>query len=250
MTNTVQREKISIFDSTWDISILNKPAPNKNQDAYAIGKNSIIAVDGATPLDTDWPSDIGDYARDIANTFVRFADNSTLSTKQVWRNSFQEINAKYPKSSYKRSAGVMLARRLENRIEFSSLGDLYGCIKFSDSYKFFHNDRISKLDESIDADSVKNQLIVNRMKQNRPDGYWIFSDSDEALNHLDYFESEIDKCVSFLISTDGYFRDKNKDAKKIIDDIEASGFKMPKFSGNRSVIDAPDDVTIIYALRN
>jgi hypothetical protein len=239
----------SVFGEHWDVEILDVPAKGKNQDAWHIGRDSVVVVDGATPLGEDWPQDVGDFARRIAPTLTKFADDSNLETEEVWHKAIEEIGQLFSPEGFRRSAGAILLRKVENKLEFSALGDLYAMARSNSEFHFFHNNQIVELDQAAKKKGGLSSLIENRMKLNTVEGYWIFGDNPTAATHItrDAFPSE--GCSEIFLSSDGYFRNRFEDPQEILNEARAVGLEMPEFDPNGLLLDAPDDVTAIYLKR-
>jgi len=239
-------DSISLFGGFWSVRILSEPANGKNQDAWAIGKNSAVVVDGATPLDSSWPQDVGEFANRISEVITEFADQTELPTSDVWRNSILKLRNEFSPSGYLRSAGVILLRKREEKLEISTLGDLYGAINCQNEYSLIHDNTLSNLDMKAKSINGQEILIKNRKLVNSPNGYWIFADDQEAANHIFVKSYRLQNVTELLISSDGYMRNRDIDSKTIFDDIRSSGLIAPRFHESNSLLDAPDDVTAIY----
>lgn len=237
---------IPLFGGLWSGQILSEPAKGKNQDAWAIGKNSAVVVDGATPLDSSWPQDVGEFAKRISQVITEYADQMELPTSDVWRNSILRLRNEFSPSDYLRSAGVILLRKRDEKLEVSSLGDLYVAINCHNEYSLIHDSTISDLDMKAKSIGGQEILIENRKLVNSPNGYWIFADDEEAANHIFINSYRLQNVTELLISSDGYMRNRAIDPKIIFDDIRSSGLIAPRFHESNSLLDAPDDVTAIY----
>lgn len=239
-------QRAVIFGRNWKLSVLEQPAVGKNQDAWLIGENCVVVVDGATPLDDTWPQDVGDFARAIADSMIRLADSSEMATIEVWENSILELRKVFAPSGYLRSASVLLLRRRGDLMEFSSLGDVIGIVRKSNISTLVRDETIPSLDDIAKNIGGNEILIEHRKNLNTDKGYWIFADDVNAAKHLMIHSFRMEDRLEILMSSDGFFRGRQMDPALILGDVATFGLIPPHFESSSAILDSPDDVTVIH----
>lgn len=249
-TNDPPPKVIDVFGETWSLDVLDIPVPSKGQDAWMVGENSIVVVDGATPLDPSWPQDVDRFAAAIAESLcagtLRWPDSPI---EDIWRRSILEMREEFGTAGILRSAGAVLLRTAGSNLEFSLLGDLVGAIKTSEGHVEVMTTRLTELDEMARKLGTRSALITNRQKANSTDGYWIFADDVKAAEHLTIATAPLREVSSILLASDGYLYARTKIPHLILQAALTDGLMAPEPSDDKAILTHQDDVTAILLKR-
>lgn len=235
--STVRKMKV-IFEKT-----LAGSNNKRNEDAYFIGDDYALVLDGATSLEGE---DVPKYIAALLQAIVRhYAKNMPL--REVVRMAIKDMKRLYSMESP--SAAIAMARIGDEKIELLTLGDCvviyitqYGSVKeFRNNSRLFElNANVYKKMEEISKErnisplvarntkEIKKMLIDNRHKKNKKDGYYILDNEENALDYASYVSLDKEKIEYIILASDGlssYYREMqigsiNDFANNIIGDGE------------------------------
>ena len=208
-----------------------KTIEETNEDCVYVCDKFGFVIDGATGLFKENYSPLKSDARWFAQFIKDFLVNNLtkkISLQQILKECVIQVNKKY--DSFKDSqnaisrpsAGIALFRVNDDKVEFFVLGDcqIFVKSKSGNIQKLSLNDlprldqiNISKMTmlakirniDVIDARPLINDdLIATRLTQNTDKGYWILSNSIEAIDNGLYITMPISEIRQIIAMTDGY----------------------------------------------
>lgn len=182
-----------------------------NEDSvYSCNKFSFV-LDGATGLFkehcTDYPTDANWFSNRWNKFLQSELKDESCNLIDVLKKGVTQINKEYlsfegaENIKSKPSSGLALIRKHNNKLEYFILGDCSLLVKFKNGkVKHITLEQLQPLDAAninimvkvakekninvIDARKLINDnLVATRNLQNKPNGYWILSDSVEAIDN-------------------------------------------------------------------
>ena len=208
-----------------------KTIEETNEDCVYLCDKFGFVIDGATGLFKENYSPLKSDAKWFAEQIKQFLIkklSTNLPLKQIFKECIQKVNAEYDSFEgaenvkSRPSAGIALFRINVDVTEFFILGDCKLFVKNkSGAIKEFSLPDLPRLDQIninkmakiakekninvIDARPLINDdLVTTRLSQNTDHGYWILSDSIEAIDkglHATMPTKEISQLIAM---TDGY----------------------------------------------
>lgn len=182
-----------------------------NEDTVYTNDNFGFVIDGATGLlkerITDKDSDAQWFAEALKNYLVKNLGNNELSIQEVMRGAITKINNDYnalegaENVKSRPSAGTCIYRLNGDKFEYFILGDCSLLVenkngeithlKTEDIQRLdgINIDKMAKIAKEkninvIDArPMINDDLVKTRLSQNTKEGYWIVSDSLDAVDH-------------------------------------------------------------------
>jgi hypothetical protein len=198
-------EFVTVADSKFAVKRFQQQFPGKGQDSWSIGRHSVAVTDGATPLASDWPQDISQFARRAAELLVGFADSKDKPNEEyLWQQTVRSLTKEFGSAGYKRSAGAAVVREYQGKLRISSVGDVASYIETRDKNFRIMNDELPQLDESARQSSNFQEAVrINRSRANTKNGYVILSDVESIGQRSLVFDIEAEKIERLWIMTDG-----------------------------------------------
>lgn len=202
-----------------------------NEDACAITNNYGFVIDGATGLLNEKVSNMATDAQWFAIEWKNFLQNnlnSPFSLQEIFKKGVLEINEKYmafegaQKVVSKPSCAIALYRILNNKLQYFVLGDCSLIITTTDNQVIeLTDEKLSKFENQnleitnniakqaninfIDATKmVTKYLLQTRLKQNTKEGYYILSNSLQAIDNAIYGELELNNVKQIIALSDGF----------------------------------------------
>lgn len=210
-------------------------APGKGQDRYLIRSDFIGVADGATPLDSSWPSDSGAFSEFALNELAGASEMAEMEIVSVWRQAISKTAQHFSVIEPQLSCGVAIARRSGDTIETSTLGDCGAIIlDRRGSIISIRDNRLSELDHEVDlasGEDAQRKKLANRDSLNSPGGYWAFSANTDAADHILTSRIRLQDLECLILYTDGFYRirdpyDKvqnDRQLLKLVRDLGAAG---------------------------
>lgn len=201
-----------------------------NEDAVFVSKNFACVIDGATGLSTeritDCESDAKWFAvkiRDYLATHLKGRDIPSVleDALNYVNNEFKKFNGAHD-LKFMPSAAISIYQIVGDKIEYFVLGDCSILFRYKDdTIEHFHCEDLEKLDKQNlkllkerakrnNIDVVKARPLIQldlervRSLKNKVDGYWILSDSLEAVRHGIHGVIDKTKVKDILLTSDGY----------------------------------------------
>lgn len=247
------------------LDAVSSAAVHKGHDRYFAGSHLMAVVDGATPLRSEWPQNVGEFASTVVECLKDSCYDEAIEMAEAWRLAIRCVRQKFGDIQPYLSAGVALARVRRGVVELSVVGDCGIVIKVASGEVIqVHDIKLSEMDAAAKstgtAATIAASLLRNRMRMNSPSGYWIFSTDDKVADHIRVVRLKIQDVRDLLLYSDGLYRlvepygffdspeelldgaarDGVEHLLKILRNLEQDGIvKDP----SRSVLDAPDDAT-------
>lgn len=208
-----------------------------NEDIVGYGENYCFVIDGASCLSgvnvMDGGSDAAWMVRNIRTLLCQRLDRDTQTpTQDILREIMAQLRQEYlqriksklmhqPQDSP--SAGFALFRKRNGKLEFFGLGDCVGVAALPDGSSFVSLDtNLPNLDNTVLEKMMQlhektgipllqtrpmcnDLLIANRMRRNRPGGYWILDLlSDDGLDNARQYSWELSQPVCVGAYSDGF----------------------------------------------
>lgn len=249
VTNVAQNDTSMIEgrwgeDNRWEVVVVDVPFSGKDHDAWAASSSSVAVVDGATPLASDWPQDLKQFATSIARQLTRETD---VPMTQVWREAIVSLRERFEPAGYRRSAGAALVRDEGGRVELGVLGDIRCLVTVNHTVYELIDHRLSELDNRAKAIGTMQVLMENRATANTPDGYPIFADDPTASDRLTYASFDRGSVSSIALMSDGAWRVLPSSPEEALSLLAKLG---PAKAIEDSKVPLTDDATIVYLREN
>lgn len=208
-----------------------------NEDIYGAENGFAWILDGATGIAassiTSHTSDAGWYVERVNNELRNaIRKHPGIHTQELLRKAIKAVAEDYraaiknqKEPLFAPSAAFAMLRAQGHFVEFSGLGDCAALFTTKDgSIGYFEGDRGKPIDkQSIQhliteqaktpdadheeiVDRIKPFLRRNRSRMNTPEGYWILSFSEAALNHIYTQRTELDPRKPVILMSDGFTR--------------------------------------------
>jgi len=216
-------------------SISQKGCGKTNEDVLGICDNCFWVIDGVTAkTSTNFFSDISDSGY-FANLFSKVLCKELKKNYNMYKNSkevllatmtkVKEILNKEFKTKEEKllqpSFALAFVRISEKEVNLDILSDCYVIINYNDKIDVYTDKRINSIvkqtqkmreyilcnniEGNIAEDMMRQQKIINRLKMNSKDGYWVGTIDGAAFNNT--FSKEIKRPIQkILVCTDGYFK--------------------------------------------
>ncbi|TWB34058.1 protein phosphatase 2C domain-containing protein [Nitrospirillum pindoramense] len=207
-----------------------------NEDAAGHHGDWAWVIDGATGISGAAITGLSDaawFSRQVDQALRRHAaDSDGLSTDTVLRRVVEDVAQAFigategrPRARHERpSAAFALLRRIDDRLEMTTLGDcgiihrdrdgragVFG----SSNIPVFEARTLQAARRALEAtpdltpselwNQVVGQVRANRQSMNTTDGYWVLSTDTEALAHVDRQVVPLDN-GPVALATDGFLR--------------------------------------------
>lgn len=225
-----------MFDLVQKICYPGNPQ-RANEDIIGYGRNYFFAIDGASCLSgvnvMEQGSDAAWMVRQVKEQLCRYLDQEDpRPTREILRQIIEPIRSAYFDTLQSKglhqpddspSAGMALFRQRAGKLEFFGLGDCVGVAALPDGSFFASLDtNLVELDNTVlermlhlhrtmgmsiqEARLACNDMLLdNRLKRNRPGGYWILDLlSDEGLDNAREFSWELTGPVRAGAFSDGF----------------------------------------------
>lgn len=235
-----------------------------NEDAIYASENISFIIDGASGLS---PKNHIENSRDVV-WFVNWWKNYLVNKLSNYRLTIEEIlsiGVKEAFSEYKKlvnnfseiskfdypSASIAIVRKSANSFEYFVLGDCTAIFRLNSGELLkIKDDRVTKLDQKVislietrrnsivnrDFEFTKHEsemLLLNRMKKNEEDGYYVLEFDDKAIYKAISGEISISITKEFILSSDGF--SISHESYGIIKEREL--FKALKIEGPNKIIE-------------
>jgi hypothetical protein len=231
-------------DRGWLVDVVDFPFPGKNHDAWALADNAASVVDGATPLETDWPTDLKRFSQAVAAALI--GARVGLPLQAVWENAIVALRSQFSPQGYRRSAAAALVRETGGQLEFSALGDVKCLIETAENTLQLLDTRVIDLDLQAARSGSRQAFIDNRKKANTPDGYPIFSDDPRASERITTLVLDSRVVRSFALLSDGAWQHLDPNPAVALDSLGQGDLREAfKRQVERSGRPLADDATII-----
>lgn len=202
-----------------------------NEDSFSIKPRYGFVLDGATGLLKERVTNMESDAQWFAHKWRDFLDknlDSGAPLKEILKQGVKSVNDEYmalpgaENVKSKPSAGIALYRALNGKLEYFLLGDCSIILtKKSGKVVYLQPQELTKLDQInidrmsaiakekninvIDArDLITENLLETRLTQNTDKGYFILSDSYEAIDKALYGTIDFDEITQVVVLSDGY----------------------------------------------
>lgn len=190
--------------NSFTASTLRWEHPSKGHDRQMVRDGFVGVADGATPLVTGG-RDPGQFAARALQSLWNAGGDANLDGKDVWRQAIENVQDAAGAHTSPASCSLVAVRERGSSLEFGSLGDCSLVVELVDGDLLHANDsRIGALDRrAARALFPRRRLIRNRRLMNTARGYWIFADSPEAAEHVQWIVVSADRVAAFVMSTNG-----------------------------------------------
>lgn len=189
-----------------------------NEDAYYIGDNYALVLDGATSLEGE---DVVQYIKYLLSQ-IKANYSIDISLKEILRKSIIEVSKIYENNAP--SATIAMMRIIDNKIELLCLGDAVIIYKTKDGKveEFKDDSRLFELDKNVyneiikisndlmitpaearNTEIIKRKLVENRNKMNTKDGYYILSNDSKALDFARSIFLDKNNISYLILASDG-----------------------------------------------
>jgi hypothetical protein len=193
--------------------VYSLPKEGKEHDGWSLRKDNAVVSDGATPLSSEWGSDLYYWVNTLSAFFAENAKDLNKSLIEVWSESIKFVNTIFPPLGYKRTMGTSHLRFNGNMIETLTVGDTKIIFEKTDgTFLEIFDKRLTKWEQRADA-LIDEGLLTgsmaawhNRMKVNQLDGYYVVSDEPEVGLQGIQYSVDASKVKSVIICTDGFWR--------------------------------------------
>ena len=208
-----------------------------NEDIIGFGKDYCFALDGASCLSgvniMERGSDATWLVENVAAGLCQRLDaGDARPTEEILTDILLPLKARYHSVLAEKgmtepddspSAGFAMFRVRNGNLEFFGMGDCVGVAALPGGKEFYSLDtNLPNLDNQVleqmmqlhlekkipvlQAKELCNeQLLTNRKKRNRPDGYWVLDlDTPEALGNARQFSWDLTEPVSVAVFSDGF----------------------------------------------
>lgn len=228
----------------WDVDIVDTALVGKDHDAWSVAEHAACVVDGATPLEADWPNDLKPFSRAIAAALVGARAGGPV--QGIWEDAIVALRAQFSPAGYRRSAGAALVRATGTKLEFSTMGDVMCLVATDESTLLVLDPTLIELDRQAEFAGTRQALIDNRRKANMPDGYAVFSDDPRASDKLTTLTVDASRVRAFALLSDGAWRHLDPNPAVALESL-CHGNLREAFHGQvkRSGRALADDATII-----
>jgi hypothetical protein len=205
---------------TFDVQVLNLPAPGKDQDAWLVSDDFVAVADGATPLGDEPASAVREYAKTSLEAL--WSERSQTAGRMVRVAVEKTMDLAIPHTP-PLSCTVALARTVSTSIEVVILGDCTAVVAYQEGRRRTIRDlRLPRVDAVVieklrdltkgglspdDARlAITDDLTANRLQMNRADSYWSFSGERAAGRHVLHRLLAPDDVLAILLCSDGFAR--------------------------------------------
>lgn len=202
-----------------------------NEDTFSINPNFGFVLDGATGLLKERITQVESDAQWFVVEWKKFLENNLNSEtplKEILKQGVKAVNDLYmslpgaENVKSKPSSGMALYRVNNGKLEYLLLGDCSIAItKKSGEVVLLQPQQLTMLDQInidrmssiakekginvIDArELITEHLLETRLTQNTDKGYYILSDSYEAIDNALYGEMDFDEVKQIAAFSDGY----------------------------------------------
>ena len=213
------------------IKTFSQAGNNRNEDSFFACQDFCFVIDGATGLSGEKVSPMQSDAQWFAiclRDYLKENLKTNKPIKEIMKNAVVYVNEEFEKFegaekvNSRPSAGISLFRVCGNKVEYFVLGDCSVVFKFKNNeINHIHGQDLEKLDKIninlmakiakekninvIDARPlISNELLNTRNLQNKPNGYYIFSNSIEAINHGLHGFFDKSEISQIMLTSDGY----------------------------------------------
>ncbi len=193
-----------------------------NEDNYLVGDDYLVLIDGATNLGEKSKFNANWFVCEIVK-FLKVELDKKYDLKETLRNSINKIKEQVEEGYNNVSCSIIIARVIENKLEYLSLGDCTGVLQFNDETKVLYNESLSILDnkslalmkelsiknnisikDTLQEVEVKNILLKHRNLKNKSNGYYSCDLSNEGIDNADFYIFEKSNIKNILLMSDGF----------------------------------------------
>jgi hypothetical protein len=243
--------------------------PAKGHDRSVVQPGFLGVADGATPLESDWPANVGEFARVALTSLARFSADAKTGIRDVWQRAIAATSEKFELTGPRLSSGIAMARLVDGDLEFALIGDCEIVVELvSGEILRLFDGRLRTLDAIAagkpDSEQEYQQLLATRASMNSAGGYWIFAGDTDAADHTVNERLPASEVAAFLLYTDGFYRLVEPygvagSAEDLLTMVRERGLaamvsllreRESDSSTRRSgfVLSAPDDATAVFAV--
>lgn len=269
-----------------NVESISHGGSGKNEDRLGYRSDLFWVLDGATSLattDIDLNKLALQYFVDLWQSYLELCD-SQLSLKAIVREGIQKVVSNYrkhPQFSELAIPSLTLALGLvqEGSLQLLILGDCKVFVKTSSGIQIFSDERIRSFDESAIAQKVIKKreglsenaaakyiqplLANNRKSKNQEGGYWVVSESEEAVDRaITSALIPINQIEEMLFMTDGFSRiidlfEISDSPKMLLEEVREQGLeylyqrlrtleKADPYNNQYPRLKTSDDATALY----
>ena len=210
----------------WELDSCSKKSSEYNGDAFFCTDLYAVIIDGATDLNSHPTYNAFWFTTQLEKHLRQQLGNTDMPINQCVLNAISEIKKLAPYGYNQVSCSIIIARinAHTNQLEFYSLGDCVGLIRFKDgNVEKIHDTTVSGLDDyaigkmvelcknqhisminARESEIIHNILLANRNKKNCADGYYVLDLSGVGINHGQTYKYDLAFLDNILLMTDGF----------------------------------------------